>query len=353
MAARETVRLSTAMPLLGGAVLMTAVLLIPRAGLFLASGLLAASVRLYAAQIGAAHGLLPRRAETHDRVVVAVPDADTGAGARAGAGTGGGVGLADDEDHAGDDEDPPRRVVYARWGLVLAATLVVVAPILIRNRGHALPVAGSAPWVRPLTALAWAGWLAMPVALLAAHARDRRGPLPPHLALSALVRHPLASLAALLVVPLGLLATEGLAALLALGQGELPLMIADLFPLPRFAHDLQGDHLHFDYDGTRVSKLFGDLRTLVPIYPLALRHGFTLIGTIPPSLSLGLFRVRVNPWMYDVNPVLYLVSRLLLSLLIFLAAGIVLTLQARWLGLIAAIDPRRPPTSPAADSPEA
>ncbi len=121
-------------------------------------------------------------------------------------------------------------------------------------------------------------------------------------------------------------------------------MVADLFPPPRFDWQLDGRHLYFNYDGTTiVANLSESTSTVVPIYPSGLRHGFTLVGTIPPSLSVGLREVRAIPWMYEVTPLTYLITRIVLTLVILSITGLLFTIQARWLGLIAAIDPRRPP----------
>ena len=141
-------------------------------------------------------------------------------------------------------EEPPRWAGPARVLLGVAAAFVLVAPMLIRNRGQALPPEGATPGVLWLLALALAGWLLMPVVLVAAYAHDRHGPLPPRLVLKSLARHPLATLAALLVVPLGLLATEVLVASFVWEQGQLPLMVADLFPPPRFEWEIDGRHLY-------------------------------------------------------------------------------------------------------------
>jgi hypothetical protein len=167
--------------------------------------------------------------------------------------------------------------------------------------------------------------------------------LPPRLALAALVRHPLATLAALLGMPLGLLAAEGLAAFFAWQQGQLPLMVVDLFPPPRIQEEDDGKHVYFQYDGTLLNENCSEnMELLNQAYPHGLRRGFTLAGTIPPSLSMGLLQVRVDPEAYRVDPAVYLTMRILLTVLILWVAGVLLTLQARWLGLIVALDSRRP-----------
>jgi hypothetical protein len=307
--------------LLAGAVIITAVLLVPRAGPWLALVLVAAaSAWGYGGQLGAGApepGPAPRGSE-----VSTVPHASE----------------VETEAEA-EDVRGPRRPSLARGTLALAASLALVAPLLVRNRGHTLPPAGAAPGVLGLMALAFVGWLVFPVAMLTAYARDDRSPLPPRRALARLARHPLLTLAALLIVPLGLLATEALVAALAWEQGQLPLIVADLFPPPRLVHMDDGPRLCFDLDGTEVvANCGGTHDTLIPVYRYGLRRGFTLIGTIPASLSIRGVRILINQWMFKVAAEKYLATRIALTFLVAWAAGTLLTIQARWLGLIATLD---------------
>jgi len=329
-AAAEAFRSPTLPLILAGAALITASLTVPRAGPILALALIAASVRAYGAQVRASgRSLSLREAATGPPTPVVLSVS------------------APAPDMEEEIEEPPPWAGPARLLLGVAAALVLAAPIWIRNRGHALPPEGAYPGVFWLLTMALAGWLLMPVVLLAAYAHDRHGPLPPRLVLKSLTRHLPATLAALLVVPLGLLATEALVASFAWEQGQLPLMVADLFPPPRFEWELDGRHLYFNYDGTTVvANLSASTSTIVPVYPRGLRHGFTLVGTVPTSLSVGLLEVRAIPWLYEVTPLGYLITRVVLTLLILSITGLLFTIQARWLGLIAAVDPRRPPAQP-------
>ena len=53
--------------------------------------------------------------------------------------------------------------------------------------------------------------------------------------------------------------------------------------------------------------------SLIPIYGFGLRRGFTLTGTVPASLSMGLLQVRQDLWMYHVLPGHYLTLRIALT----------------------------------------
>jgi hypothetical protein len=285
-----------------GAALITAVLLVPRAGLLLALGLVGASVHVYGSQM---RGM----AQTDGAVGATVAD---------------------------------RRAVLIRRVLAVLATLALVAPQVARNQGHVLPPAFTLPAMVWLAALALVGWLVMPVAILAVYAHDAQGPLSPRQALMTLPRHPLATLASLMVFPIALVVIEGILALCAWQQGQLPLLVVDLMPPPRFGYVIDGKHLYFDYDGTRIDMNYSEsIEALAAVYPRALRHGYTLVETIPPSLAMGLLEVRTNPWDYEVTPESYLIHRIVFTFLVLAFSGVALLVQARWLGLIAAVGARR------------
>src|SRR5262249_55880842 len=108
-----------------------------------------------------------------------------------------------------------------------------------------------------------------------------------------------------------------------------------------------GRHLYFNYDGTTIDMNYrASVEALERVYPQGLRHGFTLVGTIPPSLPMGLLEVRSSPMSYRVMPVLYVSLRILLTIVILSVAGVALRAQARWLGLIAALGAHRPCPAP-------
>jgi hypothetical protein len=77
---------------------------------------------------------------------------------------------------------------------------------------------------------------------------------------------------------------------------------------------------------------------LIPVYRSGLRRGFSLIGTIPGSLAIWRARIEANLWLFKVAPEKYLATRIALTFLVAWSVGTLLTIQARWLGLIAALD---------------
>jgi hypothetical protein len=327
-AVRGTLRAETVGVVLGGAAVVTAALLVPGAGPWLALGLIGA-----AAVWG--YGAL---------VVGARPEAPAGAG-----GPDGAPGEPAGEGRAGRGVPG----VVGRLLLGGAAAVALVAPLIARNGGHLLPPIEPVTGAFRLMLLTLLGGLVVPVALLATFAHDRRGRLPAGLALAALRRHKAATLAALLVVPLGLLLVEGVVAFVAWDGDYLPILVADLFPTPRLEARDDGMYAITRYDGAVGEQhLVGGIGDLNRAYACALRRGFTLVGEVPASLALGQMPRAASvafldktPLLYAVKPAPYLAFRLLLSVMILTSAGLLLAVQARWLGLIAALDPRRPPVA--------
>jgi hypothetical protein len=305
---------------------VTAALLVPGVGPWLALGLIgAAAVWGYGALVRGACPEPPAGAGRPD----GAPDEPGGEG-RAGRGVPG---------------------VIGRLLLGGAAAVALVAPLIVRNGGHLLPPAEPVAGAFRLMLLTLLGGLVVPVALMAAFAHDRCGPLPVGLALAALWRHKAATLCALLVVPLGLLLVEGAVAFVAWEQDYLPILVADLFPPPRVEARGDGPYMIASYDGAVSEESISPGRgNLSRTYALGLRRGFTLVGEVPASLALGpmpradsvAFLPTTPAWFY-VEPAPYLAFRVILSVLILTSAGLLLAVQARWLGLIAALDPRRPP----------
>lgn len=299
-AVRSVFQIRTLAGVLGLAVVATAAVAVPQAGPWLAFGLLAAAGWWYQAEIR-----------------------DSGAEV-----SGGGV----------ERETAVRggRGALVCLALAVLGAAAMVAPFLVRNDGHALPPRSYAPGFRPWMVPTMLGWLVAPLILLAANARDRRGPIPARRALSGLARHPVATLTALLLVPLSCCLLEALLALIVWQQGCLALMIDDLFVTPREVLQTDGTYLIYRFHGTVITRPLGDRSAdIAPVYHAALRRGFTLLGTIPASLSTGWYS-RASLYAYRTDEAFYAAMRAVLSVLTLSTLGAVLALQARWLGLVAA-----------------
>ena len=242
----------------------------------------------------------------------------------------------------------------AAWWCLWAPTLVLglFAPILARHAlmdqyGGLVSWRGSAIW-----ALRVVGWLGVPLLLLATSGGG--GPAPAGRGLAAIRRHPLATIAALLIFPVGRVFLELVLIAVLIVEGWFGYIALDLFPTPG------SDRVVLEVtDYSDDNPAYAPLSYFARTYVHGLRLGYTLTGAIPASLPRGPF-VRARPWfrlpytewyfpaMVDWH---YPAVRLLFSTLILASAGLILAIQARWLGLIATVDVRPPaPSKPGEQS---
>jgi hypothetical protein len=223
-----------------------------------------------------------------------------------------------------------------RWSWNLAAALILIAPFLLRygvmdglDRMLGFDVWG-------IAFMAALCWLIFPLAMVATSARDPSGPLSAGEAVGALRWHPLASILALLVLPFGLVMLELAFALITWQQMWLGTFLGDLFPA------LDNDHFVVSFPRPLPIE-FGMVSDMAhaKCYAHGLRYGYTLLGSIPASVPLGT-AARFRPHAtFPIGPYHYLGVRVLFSALILTGAGLLLQIQARWLGLIASVDSRR------------
>jgi DNA-binding response OmpR family regulator len=245
--------------------------------------------------------------------------------------------VSGEREQAGEIDGPGPRV---SWALAVLAATALVAPFVLRQSVESLPI----PLRWGLILAGFASWLIVPLVVLAFFARDRRGPVPPRVLLGALGRHPLAALAAVLVLPVGFVLLECGVVLIARGEDRLPSLVQDLYPRPAYVFEKTArDNLfRYKFDDAAYSIRYGTLpEAAYPIYLTGLSRGYTLVGSIPPSLS------RHFEYMFDkrvryVSDPLHLGT---LTTLILAAAALILSLQARWLGLIASLGSCRPVTA--------
>ena len=299
-AARNALRPPALGAFVGVSLVTTAILMIPYVGNWLALGVLIVGARLY-----------------QEMIREVTPPARAG-------------GPSDES----AEEGPPD---WAEWVISALAVVGMLSPFLVRSwsPGLILPIR----WV--LLALAFACGLIVPVVLYASNARDRRGVVPPRLALAALTRHPAATAAALFVVPMGFCLLEAATVSIVKAEGVLTRLIDDLFLAPRLGKfgDLVGSHYRFD-DRRIAVPLGSESDEALRLYRTALSRGFTLVGSVPRSLSRGL-EASPHAVVFLSLDVAYLALRAALTILILTGACIVFSIQARWLGLIALLGTRR------------
>jgi CheY-like chemotaxis protein len=244
----------------------------------------------------------------------------------------------------GDEIEPLQfRDRAMRVALGFLALCALFTPLYFRNWGHLLPGVRTYPLARTLMLAAFSTWFITPLVLLAFNARDARGRLSPWSVVRVLARHPFATLASLLILPLGFAAIEFFAAVVSWYEGVMPLMVADLFPTPSVKYvDKIGRELHFFYDDLHpVDRPVSVLVTnAFPDYFRAVSRGFFLTGTIPESLPTG-YSWRFDPSFFDTQRETYFWFRFVFAAIILAAVGCVLAVQSVWLGLIVALGSRR------------
>jgi hypothetical protein len=195
-----------------------------------------------------------------------------------------------------------------------------------------------------LIAVAVVSWLAAPLVLGLACAADRVGPLSPRAALLAYLRHPVATLFVASALPVGLALLEVATVAIAWQQIWLTAFVQDFLP------PLGSQHMELTVHAYDVIDLVNppDSR-FFKLYAHGLRCGYSFMGALPASLPRGL-KTRLCPQILTTNAYIYLAVRVIFSFLIFLGAGTLLAIQARWLGAIPSVDSVRTsePATPAA-----
>jgi len=224
-------------------------------------------------------------------------------------------------------------VRYA-WGLAIA--LGLAAPAFLRHfimdlYGWLIPLRG--PGVAAAAVLVW---FVVPVVVLIGSACDRSGPLSIRQAVDVVRRHPVATFAGLLIIPLGLAVVEvGLITITA-QQDWFGFFVLDLFPGRRY------DRLPLEvvppYD--IVFPEHASFSDFLGQYSRGLRRGYTLVGAIPASLA-RFPEKRIWMWFPLSFEWMYSAVRILYTTLILAGSALLRAVQARWLGLIPTLDARR------------
>jgi hypothetical protein len=151
-----------------------------------------------------------------------------------------------------------------------------------------------------------------------------------------LVRHPMAVLASLLILPFSLVAVEVALVLLTSSHGSFGFFTLDLFPNPRSVRIIN----NFPFFGNVIYHSAEESK-LMEVYNWALKQGYTLIGAIPASLFMPISHQYWTDWVFDA-PWKYLIMRMLFTVFIVTCMLAALAVQARWLGLLSTMDSRRP-----------
>ena len=233
-------------------------------------------------------------------------------------------------------------------GLMAAGT---VAPLWFLNSGYR----HSPHWDLTGRAIAAGAWIVGPILMFWICARtidDRRmGVLSGS---KTLARHPVATLLALVIVPISLLLAEITITLVVYFAGHLPFYALDYMPMPLLAQRKEAPvmyngipHYHMiDYRGYPVEMFEQG-------YINGIRDGYSFVGAMPASLSLPTRAGMDAEEAIGLIGPAYLAVRLLFIMTIVTSLLAGFAIQAHWLGAIPALERKKPPSSLPKASPPA
>jgi hypothetical protein len=229
-----------------------------------------------------------------------------------------------------DDWRRPVRLL-ARVGVALLFALCVAAPMLLSPGGF-----GHVPRFSTFgVLLALLAALVLPLAMFLTYARDEQGPLSWHRAAGVLVRYPTATILALLLVPLGVIAIEAAVVLVTTWFGTFRFLLLELFP----GSEYFAEHYGIAKYGNYTRPYWPDARFL-HLYLRRLHQGFALTTALPASLSASTFIIG-SVWTLELTDGDYLRMRAIYSQLVAFLLFILLAVQARWLGAMSTLDSKR------------
>lgn len=179
------------------------------------------------------------------------------------------------------------------------------------------------------------GWMVLPTMVLASFGQDRLGVLGVGRTVRLVLRHPIAATATLLLIPLGLIFIESMLFSLLTYQGVFKFVLLDHFPMPGNPQMIIG--IPF-YDGTEFGHLPQGF--YLSHYGSLLRQGYMLLSAIPTSLGPGTYNKLNTTSTIDQTETVYLMMREAYTFLINLVILAILAVQARWLGLLSAVEYR-------------
>lgn len=190
---------------------------------------------------------------------------------------------------------------------------------------------------RTMAALAW---VLGPVMMLAHYARtDEDAPLGLRRTVRLLASHPIAAILAIAMIPMTLVLLEVGLGVIMYFSSSLPFYALDYMPMPRspaeaVMHSGVPHYDNMDYRSFPDSLYFKG-------YFDGLRHGYSFVGAVPPSLSMDT-RAGMDPveGMGVFEP-FYLFFRLLIIMTVLTCLFTAFAIQARWLGSMPALNRRR------------
>ena len=224
-------------------------------------------------------------------------------------------------------------VMKRGWQLAvcLAIGLLLVSPWLLSRGGPGHPPR----FTKTGLLLTIAAVIVIPMIMLGTFARDNSGRGGFRVVFSTLLRHPIATLMALAVVPTAFVALEAILIEVARYQEIYPFLVIDLFPRP----DSVRYQFGMPYIGADDYRAF-PLAFYEQIHLTRIRQGYSLILGVTGSLASQTDN-GFNPWGIYMTPRGYHWVRFFYVGVFALGMLAALAVQARWLGLLATLRTRR------------
>lgn len=218
-----------------------------------------------------------------------------------------------------------------RIGVAALFGLALASPLLFNPAGMGRPPRFTTTGLL----LGLAASMVLPLAMFLIYARDGTGLLGWGRGRKLLLRYPVATLLALLLIPIGLMAAELALIIVTSWQGMFPFLVLDLFPDSEYFARQYGIPKYGNYTKPELPGL--------PFYRLYFRrvhHGYMLIGALPATLSKKTL-VLGSPWTLELTDPGYLKFRAMYNQLSTMVILFSLALQSFWLGAISTLDTRR------------
>jgi hypothetical protein len=231
-----------------------------------------------------------------------------------------------------DFDDWKRPVVFlGRIAMAALFGLFMASPMLLAPGGFGHPPRFSTLGV----ILALVGALVTPVLMFLVYARDDDGPLGWRRGTRVLMRYPLATCCALMLIPVGVLAAELFFVGAASWIGMFRYLLLELYGDSEYFAGLYGIEKYYNY----TRPLIPDAR-FYHLYLRRLHQGYSFTATLPGSLSARTF-VMGSLWTLELTDYDYLRIRALYSQATTLVFFFFMALQARWLGAISVLESKR------------
>ncbi|CAN5829529.1 hypothetical protein BH23PLA1_BH23PLA1_17240 [soil metagenome] len=173
-------------------------------------------------------------------------------------------------------------------------------------------------------------WLLLPMLVFVLMARSPAGRLGVRGSLLAVRRQPRMTLLAILLPATTLLALEALLLGVIYLAGWMLVFVLDLFP-----NHVQGDLNQYEIVSKPAERLEFSLSAYLEMYTDAFSSGFTMVSSIPLSLSRGFSAQTQVSIFSDLTNENYLLIRLGFGLVVLVAILVVLMVQATLLGWVA------------------